>query len=77
MSNPPAGLAQNRVKLVRETLGLSKAEVCRRAPVSKRELALIERGHEPKLTIARRLVRLFNAHSIETLFPDPRDGANE
>ena len=72
---PASGGAQNCVGFVRETLGLTKAEVCRRAPVRKRELELM-RGHEPRRAIARRLVRLFNANGMETVSPTRRAAPN-
>ncbi len=50
-----SGRAPNRVKYLRETLGVSKNELCRRAPVSIRELTLIEQGHVPGLRVARRI----------------------
>jgi len=61
----------NRVCDIREALGLSKAEMCRRANTSMRELKLIENGHVPKLATARRIVHALGAASVDLVFPDP------
>ena len=65
---PSHTVVANRVKDLRELRGISKVQLCELAPVSRRELTLIENGHTPGLIVARRIARALGG-SIDTLFP--------
>jgi transcriptional regulator with XRE-family HTH domain len=64
-------MVPNRVKDLRELRGISKKELCRLAPVSPRELTLIERGHTPKIDTARRIMKVLGSNSLDAIFPCP------
>ena len=66
---------ENRVKAHRETQGWSQGELARRLGVSRQAVNAIETGkHDPSLTLAFRLARLF-AQPIEEIFDD--GGSND
>lgn len=60
----------NRVRELRETLGLSKQALAARADITVRGLQLIENGHNtPRLDTAWALVEGLGADRFEVVFP--------
>jgi putative transcriptional regulator len=69
---------QNRLREMREKLGLTQEEVAAHAGVSRQTIISIEKGkYNPSITLAYRLSKLFNM-SIEELFLlDERSNEND
>ena len=61
---------ENRLKVLRAERNWSQAELALRLDVSRQAVNAIETGkHDPSLTLAFRIARLFN-QSIEEVFDD-------
>lgn len=61
----------NRLRLLRAEHGWSQAELAGRLNVSRQAVNAIETGkHDPSLSLAFRIVRLFDL-SVEQVFADP------
>jgi transcriptional regulator with XRE-family HTH domain len=64
----------NRVRLLREALHLSQAEVATRAGLTVATVRAVEHGkHPPSLATAHALQRAFGAGSLDALFPHGDD----
>ena len=61
----------NRLRLLRAERGWSQAELAGRLNVSRQAVNAIETGkHDPSLSLAFRIARLFDL-SVEQVFADP------
>ncbi|MCA3721685.1 helix-turn-helix transcriptional regulator [Phenylobacterium sp.] len=61
----------NRLRLLRAERGWSQAELAGRLDVSRQAVNAIETGkHDPSLSLAFRIARLFDL-SVEQVFADP------
>ncbi len=64
---------KNRLKVLRAERNWSQAELAQRLDVSRQAVNAIETGkHDPSLTLAFRIARLFNL-TIEGVFDDGQD----
>ena len=65
------GDMHNRLRLLRAERGWSQAELAGRLDVSRQAVNAIETGkHDPSLSLAFRIARLFDL-SVEQVFADP------
>lgn len=67
----------NRLKVLRAERNWSQADLAARLEVSRQTINAIETGkHDPSLTLAFRIARLFAAN-VEAVFIDPASHRND
>jgi putative transcriptional regulator len=69
----PRRTEKNRIREIREALGLSVQQAANRAGLTRRGLRLIENGeHTPRLDTARRIADALGA-KVSWIFPEASD----